>query len=473
MNRNISQETWRQHVPNLKRSGDQYEGPCPVCGGADRFYVRKSGNAFCRKCCPNGKDAKAFRAILKAARIPLTNGEAGGPRPVAKKAEPRKYEHKEFKDAHYVLLRNYKVPIHAGYRDHGVSLSDAVAHEQKGGAQRVGVIPASLGMFVIDIDVPKDWPQEKRQAEVDRRRPEYLELLGEPVAILNSATVTGAHLWYRMPEGADLSGIPTKKKLPNEGSEDEFLYSGQQVAQPILKAWIDGVLIAKESDLGPTPEAINTVLQLGCDDADILELTTDQISEDQAARLFEQVCDTEHWRFDSNRNAWMHFDEDAAIWTPDNAGAGQRLRAMGLQLKSASRYRGTLALAGWAMEQTEWDETGLLTFPGGHVDLKTGKRYDASPEEYPRRRHASVGHGVHGEGACVGVGTAALLGRPIDPLRVAFGLANVGDFGGLVGADEREHAVDHTAVDSRRQEERGVLQLGAPFTDKRACHFLS
>ena len=382
MIRNVSQETWRQHLPQLKRSGDQYEGPCPVCGGIDRFYVRKSGKAFCRQCCPDGKDSKAFKAILKAAGISLTNGKAGGPRPVAKKAEPRKYEHKEFKNAHYVLLHEFKIPIETGFRDKGVLLSEAMAHEQRGGDNRVGVIPSSVGMFVIDIDVPKTWPQDKRQAEVDRRRPEYVEMLGDPLAILDSATVKGAHLWYRMPAEADISDIPTKKNLPNEGSKDEFLYSGQQVAQPSLNAWIDEVLNAKEFDQAPTPEAIHKVLRRGQDDVELIDLSTDKISEDQAARLFEQVCEEESWRFDSARKVWMRFNEDAAIWIPDNAGAGQRLRQMGLPLGSASRYRGALALAGWAMEKTEWNETGLLTFPGGHVDLKTGKRYSANPEEY-------------------------------------------------------------------------------------------
>jgi len=38
---------------NLKRKGTDLQGPCPRCGGKDRFYVRPDGGAYCRKCCPD------------------------------------------------------------------------------------------------------------------------------------------------------------------------------------------------------------------------------------------------------------------------------------------------------------------------------------------------------------------------------------------------------------------------------------
>ena len=45
---------WLEALPGLKRSGDQWQGPCPLCGGTDRFRVTKDGGAFCRQCLPNG-----------------------------------------------------------------------------------------------------------------------------------------------------------------------------------------------------------------------------------------------------------------------------------------------------------------------------------------------------------------------------------------------------------------------------------
>jgi len=43
----------------LKRVGKELKGPCPVCGGTDRFYVRKDGGFFCRQGC-------AYEAMSKA-----------------------------------------------------------------------------------------------------------------------------------------------------------------------------------------------------------------------------------------------------------------------------------------------------------------------------------------------------------------------------------------------------------------------
>lgn len=33
-----------------RHSHDEYAGPCPVCGGKDRFIVFKTGNGWCRRC---------------------------------------------------------------------------------------------------------------------------------------------------------------------------------------------------------------------------------------------------------------------------------------------------------------------------------------------------------------------------------------------------------------------------------------
>ena len=40
----------------LQFRSNQWEGPCPVCGGEDRFYIHADLSAFyCRKCCPDTK----------------------------------------------------------------------------------------------------------------------------------------------------------------------------------------------------------------------------------------------------------------------------------------------------------------------------------------------------------------------------------------------------------------------------------
>ena len=43
-------DDWLAALPDLKKAGGEYHGPCPACGGTDRFRVNDKG-AFCRKGC--------------------------------------------------------------------------------------------------------------------------------------------------------------------------------------------------------------------------------------------------------------------------------------------------------------------------------------------------------------------------------------------------------------------------------------
>ena len=90
-------EQWRQALPDLRRVGGEWHGPCPACGGDDRFRLMPSGMVFCRQCCPSADDKDAYRAILRAAGFdrptdpkwsPLRSPAAptGSPK---RKAEPR------------------------------------------------------------------------------------------------------------------------------------------------------------------------------------------------------------------------------------------------------------------------------------------------------------------------------------------------------------------------------------------------
>ncbi len=70
--RSLTQEDWAAAHPRLKKVGGELKGPCPnpLCPGGpgkDRFYVRASGKAYCRKCCPDGTDVQAFKALLEGA----------------------------------------------------------------------------------------------------------------------------------------------------------------------------------------------------------------------------------------------------------------------------------------------------------------------------------------------------------------------------------------------------------------------
>ena len=63
--RQRTQAEWAKALPNLKREGEQLKGPCPLCGGEDRFRVDKTGGAYCNKCLPNGSDTARFLELLR------------------------------------------------------------------------------------------------------------------------------------------------------------------------------------------------------------------------------------------------------------------------------------------------------------------------------------------------------------------------------------------------------------------------
>lgn len=81
-NREAQHNLWRAtYVRSYKpkREGRQWKGPCPHCGGDDRFWYHIGRPLFgCRQCRP-ARDREAFRAIVAA----LDNGHAWLPPPVS------------------------------------------------------------------------------------------------------------------------------------------------------------------------------------------------------------------------------------------------------------------------------------------------------------------------------------------------------------------------------------------------------
>lgn len=58
----------RWHATLQKTSADEFHGPCPLCGGVDRFWVRASWKRwFCRRCNPDGGDIiTLYRSVHNA-----------------------------------------------------------------------------------------------------------------------------------------------------------------------------------------------------------------------------------------------------------------------------------------------------------------------------------------------------------------------------------------------------------------------
>ena len=98
-------EDWRAAIPALKRRGAEWVGPCPRCGGNDRFHVRPGaarGGAVvgCRGCIDGLEPGARARRYGEIARAVFPNdgrpGERGGERrtrprdpvPVSEPARP-------------------------------------------------------------------------------------------------------------------------------------------------------------------------------------------------------------------------------------------------------------------------------------------------------------------------------------------------------------------------------------------------
>ena len=115
--------------------------------------------------------------------------------------------------AHFVLARADKSAIGQGWQKHRRTLDEVLRHLEEGGL--VGVIPASLGCTVVDVDTGG----EKALQGVRT-------LLGDPVGTVPSRGPERWHLWYR---SADATVGNRKWLLPGGGSGEIFGSRGQVV----------------------------------------------------------------------------------------------------------------------------------------------------------------------------------------------------------------------------------------------------
>ena len=58
----------------LIKNGANWEGPCPVCSGNDRFAINREGLIWCRNCQPNGSQQgrQAYKAIITALQFKVS-----------------------------------------------------------------------------------------------------------------------------------------------------------------------------------------------------------------------------------------------------------------------------------------------------------------------------------------------------------------------------------------------------------------
>lgn len=80
-----SVEDWLAACEGLRREGSEWVGPCPICGGEDRFHVKagtRGANAlaYCRNCKANYGQEEMFKRLKRAAFGGTGGKGSGGPR---------------------------------------------------------------------------------------------------------------------------------------------------------------------------------------------------------------------------------------------------------------------------------------------------------------------------------------------------------------------------------------------------------
>ena len=126
MSSRVAFSEWRSKAGalRLRKAGSELKGPCPSCGGTDRFSVRKSrdGSAlvYCRHCNPGRGNPDAFKTIMTAAGFDLD--------PRAPRRPPKPY-----KPVRRVIVLNWEPPWYAA------QIAALHQHIMRGTARRPGV----------------------------------------------------------------------------------------------------------------------------------------------------------------------------------------------------------------------------------------------------------------------------------------------------------------------------------------------
>ena len=89
------------------------------------------------------------------------------------------------------------VPVAKGWNEKRPHWEDVSAHIDGGG--RVGLIPASVGLIVVDVDTDHQWGAAQLVEYVRER-------IGAPICEVATRS-DGVHMYYRAPEGAEIGNI--------------------------------------------------------------------------------------------------------------------------------------------------------------------------------------------------------------------------------------------------------------------------
>lgn len=152
---------------DLKNKSGELVGPCPSCGGTDRFHVKQGGDGGalvgCRGCIDNGGDG--FGAVLKAAgfaddRSRRSNGAAGAPRTATPPKDRPLLAEPPKGDKRYVYRNAARNPVFVVVRHEATKkrgkLFVPYTREPEGWRKGLAVDPRPLYRLPELLDAPPD-----------------------------------------------------------------------------------------------------------------------------------------------------------------------------------------------------------------------------------------------------------------------------------------------------------------------------
>lgn len=158
-----------QHTTLRKVGADEWQGPCPFCGGTDRFRVQPGNHYFaCRQCGKSG-DQIAFVQALEGLTFTEAAQRLGGgaiapatakAKPVAKAAQPYVWDEptrrREAIEQHELL----------------VGQKSRNAREAMTYLEGRGIAPATLAAFKVgccEMSLPETWNREKKESSYPKQ----------------------------------------------------------------------------------------------------------------------------------------------------------------------------------------------------------------------------------------------------------------------------------------------------------------
>ena len=209
---------------------------------------------------------------------------------------------------HFILCTPDKRPIEKSWQKNATSIQRIGTHIASGGL--IGLIPASLGCFVVDVD-------EDGVSGVEAVK----TILGEPLSVIETRRSGGFHLWYRTS-----TETISNRKWELDGSSGDIRGSNGYVILWNCKQLVDALENLYENAEPVHPKVLPTPLHKKLNGSEaVLAAMPGERNETLNREVFiaakEGTLDTETFRTAAITTGLSQTETDATIDSAQQAGA--------------------------------------------------------------------------------------------------------------------------------------------------------